>query len=239
MCLTVCHKRRLIYDNDRTLVCDGCPFRIRRRNQSCASCNNYIHEKRICKLTGFDIPVQQWCCHYMADSFFDEINVPPQKIFALLLVPPEEYEQALSVYPLPLREEDQKISADEDLFAEQSYPLPVVKNESLLPSSKIDEDGFNLVNSEEMKKRGFVIPVVVGDALLHEENGRRSARQLVIYFRNIYQGGLDIYKDQNGWYAVRMHRFAIPPVYGVPSDKWLQEVRIAYDLESLSRHIIK
>jgi hypothetical protein len=62
MCLTLCHRRGIVYDNHTCDVCQECPHRLGGAGR-CQDCRHYAGDD-VCDLTKARVPRPRWCCQW-------------------------------------------------------------------------------------------------------------------------------------------------------------------------------
>jgi hypothetical protein len=64
MCLSYCHRRKVLYKNHGDCSFVDCPF-VGDEMQIYTGCNSCCHQQdHICALTGSPLPAEQRCCHW-------------------------------------------------------------------------------------------------------------------------------------------------------------------------------
>lgn len=237
MCLTVCRKRELIYDNDRTTVCQTCPFKNKaKKTDSCTNCSNFFSDGKTetCLLSQMVIPSNRWCCHHNADSHLSYYPFDLKRVDGIVLVPMNEVEEAMSDYKpsySKIVEKKASISSslfddDEDTSVVDDHIFDTVNDgnndDNNFDSAmfEISEDKYGYLSSKDITN-GIYVPIKVGQELIDFHQG---IDDFVKWFEEIFGGKKDIIRDWKGRYIIKTYRFATPAVYGIVSSKWSELV---------------
>jgi hypothetical protein len=105
MCITICHRRRILYDTHSACDADICPL----VGQVFGFCRTCRHRRgQVCTLTHSSLPDEGYCCHYNIPFIETEVAVTPAMLAPLPMV--GFFDQAGNVLPadIPRREDGNK-----------------------------------------------------------------------------------------------------------------------------------
>lgn len=237
MCLTVCRVTETVYDNDRTLVCSTCPFRERRdKSQTCSNCKNLRVDENgqeYCLLTSMSLPKTRWCCHWNAPASLSYYPHNLKQADGIVLVAPDEIQEVIHDYQPCLSPQEDELSLEEffdedDIFSafdaeeDENNPIAIINNNDLSDLEEIaleelaKKADYRRLTQEEAQN-GVYVPIAVGEPLVKYHQGVKG---VIRWFEAIFGGREDIMLDWKGRWIVKPHRFAVPAVYGVASEKW-------------------